>query len=253
LDKETCAGRNSLIIKSLFYIIIYLFYMGTIAYSDNSDNNALIHKAKQVTIIIDPGHGGQDNGAQGPSGTLEKDVCLKLAEMLQEELSQDFRVILTRNNDYNMTVYERTSVANSKKGDLFLSLHFGGGYQSQTNYIFISYYKNDSSIESQNLSQTQTHPASRKDWDHVYLKHLTESKKSADKIKQGFDLSTTLQTQKRGYPALILRGADMPALLIEAGYLTDSAKENDIISNRYLQVISTGITTGIKNLFKNLK
>jgi len=75
-------------------------------------------------IVIDPGHGGRDPGAIGPSGLMEKDVVLKIAKRLRKKLEKrGYEVFLTRERDIYLPLEERTAIANTKKADLFVSIH----------------------------------------------------------------------------------------------------------------------------------
>ncbi len=77
------------------------------------------------TVVIDPGHGGEEVGAKGPGGTLEKDVTLAIARKLRAQIvnSLGYQVFLTRDNDVELALDERTAIANNYKADLFLSIH----------------------------------------------------------------------------------------------------------------------------------
>lgn len=82
-------------------------------------------RKRPVRIVIDPGHGGDDTGARGPRGTLEKDVCLAIAAHLHRLLAREpgFEAYLTRSDDRRLRLSERTRMANALEGDLFISIH----------------------------------------------------------------------------------------------------------------------------------
>ena len=71
-----------------------------------------LFKAQMPVVAIDPGHGGKDTGAKSPNGALEKTVTLNLARMIAQQLDSDYRVVLTRNDDYALENSDRTAVAN---------------------------------------------------------------------------------------------------------------------------------------------
>ena len=77
------------------------------------------------TIVIDPGHGGEEHGAHGPEGALEKDITLGVARRLKGAIEQQLgiRVVLTRTADQTVRLDERAAIANNNKADLFISLH----------------------------------------------------------------------------------------------------------------------------------
>jgi len=94
-----------------------------------------------ITIAIDPGHGGDvDFGVKDPDGKLEKDMTLKLAEMIASDLGTRFNIILTRREDTELEIQERTAVANHFKADLFISIHAGGSFVHKTKGISICYF-----------------------------------------------------------------------------------------------------------------
>ena len=97
-----------------------------------------VHKNK--TIILDPGHGGHDCGVKGTGGMLEKDITLSLCRYLVKELTDTYghTVILTRSNDINPDIFQRTATANHHHGDLFISIHASGSFYHQANGIDIS-------------------------------------------------------------------------------------------------------------------
>jgi N-acetylmuramoyl-L-alanine amidase len=77
------------------------------------------------TVVIDPGHGGTDNGVKGPAGSLEKDITLDVARRLKGAIESrlGLRVLLTRDTDRDVPIDERSALANNNKADLFVSLH----------------------------------------------------------------------------------------------------------------------------------
>jgi N-acetylmuramoyl-L-alanine amidase len=85
------------------------------------------------TVVIDPGHGGEDPGAVGPQKTMEKDVVLKIGEKVAHFLSQsrEIKVFLTRKGDYFLKLEDRTKIANEYGADLFVSLHANGSFNPQ--------------------------------------------------------------------------------------------------------------------------
>ena len=100
---------------------------------------------EKTTIVVDPGHGGYDNGAQGPSGTLEKTVALQFAQMLQAGFEDRYRVAITRTTDYAVGTFERANFANHAKADLFISIHTGGGIsppeQRVHDFLFLTFLR----------------------------------------------------------------------------------------------------------------
>ena len=92
-------------------------------------------------IVLDPGHGGRESGARGADGTAEKSVTLELARLIAAELQRDYKVTLTRTDDYHVDLDNRTALANHLKADVFVSLHTGRQFRLQyrrPHYILLS-------------------------------------------------------------------------------------------------------------------
>ncbi len=100
-------------------------------------------------IVLDPGHGGRESGARGADGTAEKAVALKLAELIATELERDYKVTLTRTDDYHVDLDHRTALANHLKADIFISLHTGGSFVYSSAGPIVYYYQNAPQIGEQ--------------------------------------------------------------------------------------------------------
>ena len=76
-------------------------------------------------VVLDPGHGGHDTGAEGPDNSQEKNVTLKMATALATELKKEYKIEFTRTGDYGLDIPGRTNMANHMQADLFISIHTG--------------------------------------------------------------------------------------------------------------------------------
>jgi len=201
------------------------------------------------TIVIDPGHGGRDTGARGPEGTFEKTVTLALARMIASELENNYRVVLTRTGDYLLNITERTSMANNLKADLFISLHTGGSMLHTVSGRSIFYYQNlkkpDISVENDTLNSSQNNISVP--WHTLQYRHKTASRKLAKIMKNYLEQDTETTLNIQDAPILILEGADMPAILLEAGYLTNPAQERSLNNKQSLYDLAQQITRGIND------
>ena len=204
------------------------------------------------TVVIDPGHGGTETGAIGPSGVQEKELTLALARDLADRLAQiGLRVVLTRTEDANVPLDSRTPIANQNKGDLFISIHLNsslgsGAYGTET-YI-LSTEATDSRAarsatdENAGAGDTTTpaaDPQAMEDlqlilWDLAQTHHLAESQRFANMV-QG-ELNQTLQLRDRGVkqaPFRVLMGANMPAVLVELGFISNPDEEKKLQDAEY--------------------
>ncbi len=211
--------------------------------------------AKKI-IVLDPGHGGHDMGAKGPEGTLEKTVTLALARTVLTELGTRYKVSLTRTDDYVLDIPSRTATANHLEADLFISIHTGGSFLHQANGISIYYFKDISvpalSFES-DMAKPQKPINSQIPWDSIQIRHKTTSKALAKSIQTHINTQTMfIHSELQGAPLMVLKGADMPAILIEIGYLTNPAQEKDLLSPDVMTNIAQAVCMGIDDFFKTV-
>jgi len=209
------------------------------------------------TVVLDPGHGGHDNGVQGPSGTIEKSVALGLAQLIASRLKKNYKVILTRSDDYWIDIPGRTAVANHLKADLFISIHTGGSFLHQAKGITIFYYKElsghalETDVDSSKPGNAGNPQAF---WDNIQAGHIASSKALAQIMQN--NLSSQLKFPKskiQNADLMVLKGADMPAILIEVGYLTNPGDEKKLQSPEVLSDFATEICNGIDDYLQNSK
>ena len=206
-------------------------------------------------IILDPGHGGHDKGAQGMNGTYEKTLSLKLADIIAKELKYKYRVFLTRTDDYWLDIPSRIDAANHLKADLFISIHSGGSFLHKASGISIYYYNKISGPETilgsatlktikNNNIQTQ--------WHNIQNRHKTTSHVLAESVKSRINEHIGFAKCKvQSAPVLVLSGADMPAILIETGYISNPAEEKELKNAKVLSNFAKGISKGIEDFFQN--
>ncbi len=214
------------------------------------------------TIVIDPGHGGRDPGAPGYyKNVWEKDLVLKLAKKLAKTLRDRLQcsVHLTRSTDKKLTLEERTAIANTKKADLFISLHCNAAKNRRLKGIE-TYLLNLATDEKAIAVAARENATSEKNIsDLEYI--LSDLMKHA-KINESRRLATTVQTSfvkgmKKNYsgiddhgvkqaPFYVLLGARMPSILIETGFISNKQECKRLMSDSYQTAISNTITDGIK-------
>ncbi|WP_099221495.1 N-acetylmuramoyl-L-alanine amidase [Listeria costaricensis] len=178
----------------------------------------------EATIVLDPGHGGNDPGAEGTNGTLEKKATLKMANVVADKLRQSgAKVILTRDSDEYVSLSDRTKIAEKYNADVFISLHFD------------SLEDKDSSVSGQTT--------------YYYSKN---DKGLAKDVNEG--LEKDVDITNRGYQVgdyYVLRENDQPALLLELGYLSSPEDEARINSSSYRNQVAQGIYDGLADYFAN--
>ena len=207
-------------------------------------------------IVLDPGHGGQDSGAKGPDQTLEKKVALELAGQIAAELESEYKVVLTRSDDYHVALHNRTAMANHLKANLFISIHTGAGYAHSTSGTAIYYYRNFNGTEkgreadNPGKAQISKRPIL---WKNIQLSHIEKSQALASRIAGRLENISEDQIQVEGAPLAVLQGADMPAVLIEIGHLTNPAEEKKLRDSRYLIELAGQISSGIEEFLVHAK
>jgi N-acetylmuramoyl-L-alanine amidase len=235
---------SSSLISTLMAVLIGLGAMSAGATQPTSDT------ALKGIVVLDPGHGGRDTGAHGPNGVLEKEVTLTLARMVADDLKVDHAVTLTRSDDYRLDISNRTSVANHLKADLFISLHTGGSFLHSVSGTCVFYYQELSepapAADAPSLN-TLTGGDVPIAWNHIQNRYLTSSKKMAQMMQfQLIDITQDAESGICGAPLLVLKGADMPAILIEVGYLTNPNEGRALADRNYLSLLAGAISKGVR-------
>ncbi len=226
--------------------------------------------ASSKTIVIDAGHGGHDSGAVGYKRYKEKKAVLKVSLLLKKFLeSQGYHVYMTRANDRFINLKKRTHLANQKNADLFISIHANAAPKGK--------YLSLKGIETFFLSPAKTAKAKRiaakensavsamsnksKDTLLSFLNRnkIIQSNKLAIDIQSGM-LSSTRKKYKgvkdggvREAPFWVLVGAQMPAVLIELGYITNPKEAERLFNPFYQKALAKGIFHGINNYFAHNK
>jgi len=195
-------------------------------------------------VVIDAGHGGHDEGATGPSGLHEKDLVLDVAKMLAERLrKRGIAVVMTRATDEFLSLEERTAVANDAAADLFLSIHANASPSRKPKGIETYFASLDATddharetAERENSAfGTAATPLGQADplaailGDLIESQHLQESSEFA-KLAQS-QLARVDRVPSRGVkqaPFVVLMGVQMPASLVEIGFLTNPDDEKSL-------------------------
>jgi N-acetylmuramoyl-L-alanine amidase len=212
------------------------------------------------TVVIDPGHGGDEVGAVGPGGAMEKEVTLAVARKLRASIQNNlgYQAFLTREGDSAVPLDERAAVANNYKADLFVSIHCNAsrahGARGSEVY-FLSYQASDD--ESRRLAQAEGAailPVAAPEgsdlslilWDLAQAEHLEESSSLASRIQE--ELAEVTGSQGRGIkqaPFRVLVGAAMPAVLIEIAFITNAEEEKLLASDAWQSRVAAALMRGI--------
>jgi N-acetylmuramoyl-L-alanine amidase len=231
-------------------LIVSLMFIGS-AMQQAIAKQTLFEAFKQI-IVIDPGHGGQEFGARGPDGTLEKTVTLELARLLADDLGREFKVVLTRTDDYLVDLVNRTSLANHLNADVFISIHTSASFAHSTAGITLFFYQNFSKSDpGQNQGPSSVDQKHNKPilWKNIQSRYLKKSQSLARAIDSRLKNINSNQSRIEGCPLAVLQGAAMPAVLIEVGYLTNPAEEKKLRDDRFMMDLAEQIRKGIEDFF----
>lgn len=192
------------------------------------------------TVVLDPGHGGDDTGTRGANGTLEKNVTLAIARRLKTliETRLGLRVFLTRDDDRSLTLDERTAFANNQQADAFISLHANASVRptlkgAEVSFLSLAQAAPTSAPQVPDIGQTVLPTLSGGMraidlvlWENAQQGHLERSSVLANFVDQS--LRSRVEMSPRGVqqePLRVLVGANMPAVLVETGYLSHPQQE----------------------------
>jgi N-acetylmuramoyl-L-alanine amidase len=192
-----------------------------------------------LIVVIDPGHGGADTGARGRGGATEKQIALDVARRLKAllEMRMSARVVLTRTDDTAVDFDTRAAVANQSRGDLFISLHLNAAPSPDVSGTEVYYLQSDRELE---LTRTEaakttvavpvagggTRPIEVIPWDLAQARYIDSSGKLAAFFSESLAARMSGSTAPvRRVPLRMLKGVNMPAVLVEMAYLTNPAQE----------------------------
>lgn len=206
------------------------------------------------TVVIDPGHGGSEVGAVGTTGLVEKDVVLdiskRLGQLLEEQLG--LQVYLTRDQDIYKEKEDRTALANNVKANVFLSIH-ANSYRGRGVHGPETFFLSDraSDDDARRLAAIENDTMEFKGptggdsdlemllWDMAQTRHLRESSVLAEMIQSNLNLLGGITDRGiKQAPFVVLKGANMPAVLVEVGFLSNPDEERLLADAAYRQRVA---------------
>ena len=242
----------------------YKFYQNELNKLVKKDKKALSYSFKKL-IIIDPGHGGKDPGAIGINGIKEKFLVLHLAKLVKKELNKmGFRVLLTREKDKFVSLKKRTEFANKKKGDIFISIHANSSKNKRLHGVE-TFFLSPSDSKRDKLVAMKENGVERIDF---YSKNAFLSFLDMEKIIISNKLAIDIQKAIKKYLSKfglkdngvrkgelwVLVGAQMPAVLIEIGYISNKKDYKILTNKKALKTYAKAIAIGIKSfILKNME
>jgi len=248
--------------QSIFYILFTLLVLYLLSPELSSIAKEEPVKPNKKLVVIDAGHGGKDTGASGVSGLTEKGITLKLALILRDMLIKkpNLNVLLTRTENIDIAPEKRVSLANSKSADIFLSLHVNGSFDPAQKGIEIYYYSEENLELFLQASPGQTlSPKAESEetstlistWNEAQNAFIPKSLKLAKILDDNLRKLQDLEVRGiRPAPLYVLTGTTMPSLVIEAGFVTNTAEKSALARDEYLKAIASKIADGIGEYFE---
>ncbi|MEM7027606.1 MAG: N-acetylmuramoyl-L-alanine amidase [Pseudomonadota bacterium] len=227
------------------------------------------NRPREVVIALDAGHGGEDPGAKGPSGTYEKLVVLKIAKMLHDKINAErgMRAVLIRTGDYYMSLRKRIKKAREHKADLFISIHADAFRDRRVHgsSVYVLSQRGASSEAARWLAEKENASdlvggVSLDNKDNVLASVLLDLSQTAsleasidvaDRVLKG--LKSVGKVHKRTVQSAgfaVLKSPDIPSILIETAFISNPDEERKLKSKQHQIRLSNAIVTGLKGYFK---
>jgi N-acetylmuramoyl-L-alanine amidase len=219
-------------------------------------------------IVIDAGHGGHDTGTIGPTGLMEKDLCLdiamRLGKMIQDKLP-GAEVIYTREDDTFVPLENRTAIANQARADMFISIHANSSRDKSARGVetyYLSFASSEDALEVASrenaLSQSSLHELQDIVQKIARNDKIEESKELASEIQK--HLATRLQKvssrqKNRGVkkaPFVVLIGANMPSVLAEVSFISNPTDESLLKKHDHRTRVAEGLFKGLESYLQSL-
>jgi N-acetylmuramoyl-L-alanine amidase len=225
--------------------------------------------ARLVTIAIDPGHGGEDPGAVGRRGTLEKDVVLAIASRVRAKLADEpnMRAYLTRDGDYFVPLVTRVTKARAVNADLFVSVHADAFVEpgARGSSVYVLSDRGASSVEARWLAsrensadvvggvnlRTRNKETAQLLMELMTTSQIRDSRKFATSVLSELgDIGLLHKPAVEQAAFAVLKAPDVPSILVETAFISNPDEEAKLRSARYQDQVANAIVRGIRAYFK---
>lgn len=223
---------------------------------------------RMVTIVVDPGHGGEDSGAIGARGSKEKDVVLAIGKRLKAKIEQqpNMRVVMTRNADFFVPLGTRVQKARAVQADLFISIHADAFVQptARGSSVFVLSEKGASSTAARWLAKRENAAdliggVNIKKHDRQLASVLLDLSTTAQ-IKNSMKLGNAVLNEMGGINRLhkgsveqaafaVLKAPDIPSILVETAFISNPEEEAKLNNDAHQENIANAILNGVKKYF----
>ncbi|MEO5573297.1 MAG: N-acetylmuramoyl-L-alanine amidase [Gammaproteobacteria bacterium] len=223
---------------------------------------------REIVVAIDAGHGGEDPGARGRKGTVEKDVVLAIARKLEAliKLEKGMRPVMIRDGDYFVSLRKRIEKARSQKADLFISIHADAFYKPEArgSSVFTlsqSGATNEASrwLASRENASDLVGGVSLDDKDELLASVLLDLSQTAT-IEASIDVGTSVLDALKGIGKVhkarieqagfvVLKSPDIPSILVETAFISNPSEETKLRDARHQQALASALMKGVRTYF----
>ncbi len=236
-----------------------------------SKSSAVSKSNSKRIIVLDPGHGGQDPGAIGVSGVYEKNITLAMAKELKKILEKDgdYKVYLTRNRDVFIPLRERVKIARRYKADLFLSIHADSALNKNAKGLSVyTLSETASDKEAAALAERENKAdviaglnfaEHSKEVSDILInlaqrETMNRSSEFANFMVQEMRKSVKLLDNTHRFAGFaVLKAPDVPAVLLEMGYLSNRTEEKLLRQASYRRKLAKSASAAIDRYFENMQ
>ncbi|GLQ45431.1 N-acetylmuramoyl-L-alanine amidase [Dyella lipolytica] len=230
----------------------------------------LLNSQRQVIVAVDAGHGGKDQGAHGPDGTLEKNVTLAVARDLAAQINRQpgMKAILTRDGDYFIPLKQRYEIARQNQADLFVAIHADSypGSDAKGASVWVLSSRGKSSVAAQMLADRENSSdliggvslAAENDSLASVLLDMQQgwAVQASQTVAQNvLNALSALGPTHRGYVEqanfVVLRSPDVPSILVETAFISNPVEERKLRDSDHQEQLATAIMDGVKSYFMN--
>ncbi|HJX15271.1 MAG TPA: N-acetylmuramoyl-L-alanine amidase [Candidatus Deferrimicrobiaceae bacterium] len=220
----------------------------------------------KIVVMLDPGHGGKDPGATGPTGLQEKDVVLTIGRMVREKLSRspEYDIRMTRETDVYIPLEERTAMANQAGAGIFVSLHINASRNRRAEGISTYVLSRATDREALELAARENGVTVQK---LSEVRFIIDDLSTYGRKKESLKLAKTVNdaivrniSSRHGpvhdlglkqAPFYVLVGARMTAVLVETSFISNRSEESRLRRHEYLETIADSVVEAIRYYGEN--
>jgi N-acetylmuramoyl-L-alanine amidase len=271
LDLDSVADYRIFPLKDPFRVVIDVLGTSQVTQKEETSKvSPLPAQPQPFKLVLDPGHGGEDPGAIGPTGLKEKDVVLRISAKVRDKVKKDlgWDVVMTRVDDRFIRLEDRTAIASTEEGRLFVSIHANAckdrgirGIESYvigttTNKDALRLAAKENNISPRQVSDLQIILTDLKLNDPTKVipsRQLAESVQTAlvNNLQKKYGRSKDLGVKQA--PFIVLVGAEMPSTLIEVSFISNPVEERMLRDQQYLDALTDAIVEGLKKYAQDAK